>query len=161
LDFREKAPRRASRDMFLDKDGHVVKGLSTIGWLAVGVPGTVSGLEHARQKYGTMERSALIEPAIKLAANELTLDKGDIDMVGAATEDFKKFPATAEIFLNKGQPFAAGERLIQHDLAETLRSIAEQGVDGFYRGKTAAAIARASGAGGGIIDSEDLDRYRA
>ncbi len=161
LDFREKAPHRASRDMFLDKDGHVVKGLSTVGWLAVGVPGTVSGLEYARQKYGTMKRPALIEPAIELAENGFILDQGDVDMLAIATEDFKKSPATSEIFLNKGQPFAAGERLVQRDLAQTLRSIAEQGVDGFYRGKTAAAIARASETGGGIIDSEDLDRYRA
>ncbi len=64
LDFREKAPRAASRDMYLDKDGNVIKGLTTTGWLAVGVPGTVSGLEYARKKYGTMTRAALIEPAI-------------------------------------------------------------------------------------------------
>jgi gamma-glutamyltranspeptidase/glutathione hydrolase len=64
LDFREKAPHRASRDMYLDKDGNVVKGLSTTGWLAVGVPGTVSGLEYARKKYGTMTRTVLIAPAI-------------------------------------------------------------------------------------------------
>src|SRR5260221_9051679 len=65
LDFREKAPRAASRDMYLDKDGNVIKGLTTTGWLAVGVPGTVSGLEYAREKYGTMTRAALIEPAIE------------------------------------------------------------------------------------------------
>jgi len=65
LDFREKAPRAASRDMYLDKDGNVIKGLTTTGWLAVGVPGTVSGLEYARKKYGTMTRAALIEPAIE------------------------------------------------------------------------------------------------
>ena len=160
LDFREKAPRRASRDMFLDKDGHVVKGLSTVGWLAVGVPGTVSGLEYARQKYGTMTRAALIEPAIGLAENGFTLDQGDVDMLATATEDFKKFPATADIFLNEGRPFAVGERLVQPDLAETLRSIREHGADGFYSAKTATAIVKASGAGGGIIDSEDFDRYR-
>src|SRR5215475_3608198 len=160
LDFREKAPRAASRDMFLDKDGHVVKSLSTIGWLAVGVPGTVSGLEHAREKYGTMTRAALIEPAVELAEDGFTLEQGDVDMLASATEDFKKFPATGEIFLNKGQPFAAGQRLVQHDLADTLRLIGEHGVDGFYRGRTAAAIVKASRAGGGIIDHEDLERYK-
>src|SRR6201986_1817129 len=81
LDFREKAPRAARRDMFLDKDGHVVKSLSTVGWLAVGVPGTVSGLEYARQKYGTMTRAALIAPAIGLAEEGFTLDQGDVDML--------------------------------------------------------------------------------
>src|ERR1700757_1725131 len=109
LDFREKAPLAARRDMFLDKDGHVVKSLSTVGWLAVGVPGTVSGLEHARKKYGTMPRADLIDPAIELAENGFTLDQGDVDMLATATDDFKKFPSTSDIFLNKGQPFVAGQ----------------------------------------------------
>jgi gamma-glutamyltranspeptidase / glutathione hydrolase len=160
LDFREKAPRAASRDMYLDKDGNVIQGLSTIGWLAVGVPGTVSGLEYARKKYGTMSRQALIDPAIKLAENGFTLDQGDVDMLASATEDLRKFPATANIFLNKGQPFAAGEKLAQPELADTLRLIRRQGVGGFYRGRTGAAIVKASRAGGGIIDQEDLDRYK-
>jgi gamma-glutamyltranspeptidase/glutathione hydrolase len=160
LDFREKAPRAASRDMYLDSQGHVVKGLSTLGWLAVGVPGTVSGLEYARKKYGTMTRPALIGPAIALAESGFALDQGDVDMLGTATEDFKKTPAAAAIFLNKGQPFVAGQRLIQRDLANTLRSIRSHGVDGFYGGKTAAAIIKASRAGGGRIAQEDLGRYR-
>ena len=160
LDFREKAPSEASRDMYLDKDGNVVKGLSTTGWLAVGVPGTVSGLEYARKKYGTMTRAALIGPAIELAEDGFILDQGDVDMLASATEDFRKFPATAEIFLNKGQPFVAGQRLVQRDLADTLRLIRKQGVDGFYRGRTAAAIVKASRAGGGIFAQEDLSRYR-
>ncbi|WP_426434844.1 gamma-glutamyltransferase [Bradyrhizobium genosp. P] len=159
LDFREKAPGAASRDMYLDKDGNIIKGLSTVGWLAAGVPGTVSGLEYARKKYGTMSRAALIEPAIKLAEDGFILDQGDVDMLASAAADFRKFPATGEIFLNKGQPFSAGQRLVQPDLAETLRSIEREGVDGFYRGKTGAAIVKASRAGGGIIDQEDLDRY--
>src|ERR1700730_9882428 len=121
LDFREKAPRAASRDMYLDKDGNIIKGLSTTGWLAVGVPGTVSGLEYARKKYGTMTRAALIEPAIKLAEDGFTLDQGDVDMLASATDDLRKFPTTGKIFLNKGQPFEAGLRLVQLDLADTLR----------------------------------------
>jgi gamma-glutamyltranspeptidase/glutathione hydrolase len=160
LDFREKAPRSASRDMYLDKDGNVVKGLSTTGWLAVGVPGTVSGLEYARKKYGTMPRAALIEPAIELAEDGFILDQGDVDMLGSATEDFKKFPATAKIFLNRDQPFEAGQRLVQPELAGTLRLIRKHGADGFYRGRTAAAIVKASRAGGGILDLEDLADYR-
>jgi gamma-glutamyltranspeptidase / glutathione hydrolase len=160
LDFREKAPRAARRDMFLDKDGHVIKGLTTTGWLAVGVPGTVSGLEYAREKFGTMPRAALIDPAIKLADDGFALEQGDVDMLASANGDLKKFPPTAEIFLNKGQPFATGEKLVQPQLAETLRLIREQGVDGFYRGKTAAAIVKASQAGGGIISAEDLENYR-
>jgi gamma-glutamyltranspeptidase / glutathione hydrolase len=160
LDFRERAPRAANRDMYLDKDGKVIKGLTTVGWLAVGVPGTVSGLEYAREKYGTMTRAALIEPAIALAEHGFGLDQGDVDMFASAIEDFKTFPATAGIFLNEGRPFVAGQRLVQRDLSGTLRLISEQGVDGFYKGKTAAAIVEASRAGGGIIDQEDLERYQ-
>jgi gamma-glutamyltranspeptidase / glutathione hydrolase len=159
LDFREKAPRAATRDMYLDKDGNIIKGLSTTGWLAVGVPGTVSGLEYARKKYGTMTRAALIEPAIKLAEDGFTLEQGDVDKLASETENLRRFPATTEIFLNKGQPFVAGQRLVQPDLAGTLRLIGKHGADGFYRGKTGAAIVKASRAGGGIIDQEDLDRY--
>jgi gamma-glutamyltranspeptidase/glutathione hydrolase len=160
IDFREKAPRAATPDMYLDKDGNVIKGLSTAGWLAVGVPGTVSGLEYARQKYGTMTRARLIGPAIELAEDGFILEQGDVDMLGTATADFRRVPAAAGIFLHQGRAFAAGQRLVQHDLAETLRRIGKQGVDGFYGGKTGAAIVRASRAGGGIIAQEDLDRYK-
>jgi len=160
LDFREKAPLTARRDMYLDKDGNVIKGLTTTGWLAVGVPGTVSGLEYARQKYGTMTRTALIDPAIRLAEDGFVLDQGDVDKMAAAAEGLQKFAATAGIFLNKGKPFVAGQKLAQPDLADTLRLIRKHGADGFYKGKTAAAIVKASQAGGGIIAQEDLDRYK-
>ena len=159
LDFREKAPRAARPDMYLDKDGKVITGLSTTGWLAVAIPGTVSGLEYARTRYGTMTRAALIDPAIDLAEDGFILDQGDVDMLASVTEDFRKFPSSGDIFLNKGQPFVAGKRLVQRDLANTLRLIRAQGVEGFYEGKTAAAIVKASRAGGGIIDSEDLKSY--
>ncbi len=160
LDFREKAPRAATRTMYLDKDGNVIKGLTTVGWLAVGVPGTVSGLEYAREKYGTMTRASLIDPAIELAEEGFVLDQGDVDMLATAADDFRTFPASGAIFLNKGQNFAAGQRLRQPDLAETLRLIRKRGVDGFYQGRTAAAIVRASRAGGGGLAQEDLDSYR-
>src|SRR6202795_3315532 len=91
LDFREKAARAATRDMYLDKDGNVVKGLSTTGWLAVGVPGTVSGLEYARKKYGTMTLKSLIEPAIKLAEDGFTLEQGDVDKLASETGNLRKF----------------------------------------------------------------------
>ena len=159
LDFREKAPRAARRDMYLDKDGNVVKGLSTIGWLAVGVPGTVSGLEYARKKYGTMPLAPLIDPAIELAEEGFVLEQGDVDMLATGTEDFTRLASTGEIFLNEGLPFVTGQRLVQRDLAGTMRSIRDQGVDGFYKGKTGAAIVEAARTGGGIIDQEDLDRY--
>src|SRR5262249_43991775 len=89
-----------------------------------------------------------------------TLDQGDVDMLATATDDFKKFPSTSDIFLNKGQPFVAGQRLVQRDLAETLRLIGRHGADGFYKGKTAAAILKASEIGGGLLAQDDFDRYR-
>ncbi|HUD31388.1 MAG TPA: gamma-glutamyltransferase, partial [Variovorax sp.] len=160
LDFREKAPLAATPDMYLDKDGNVIKGLSTNGHLAVGVPGTVSGLELARERYGTMSRAALIAPAIALADKGFTLDQGDIDMLATATADFRKDADSGAIFLNKGEPFAVGQKLVQKDLARTLRAISRQGPDGFYKGKVGAAIVASSQAGKGIITQADLDQYR-
>ena len=160
LDFREKAPLAATANMYLDKDGNVVKGLSTNGHLAVGVPGTVSGLEFAREKYGTMQRAALIAPSIALAEKGFALDQGDIDMLHTTTADFRKDPASGAIFLNKGEPFAVGQKLVQKDLARTLKAISAKGTDGFYKGWVGAAIVASSQAGKGIITQADLDQYR-
>src|SRR5262249_33663847 len=147
----------AKADMYLGPDGNVVKGISTRGHLAVGVPGSVSGLETALAKYGTMKRAAVIAPAIRYAEQGFVLDQGDIDFLASATEDFRKDPASAAIFLNKGEPFAVGQKLVQRDLARTLRLIAEKGADGFYKGPVGAAIVASSQAGKGIITQADLD----
>jgi len=160
LDFREKAPLAATANMYLDKDGNVITGASTYGHLAVGVPGTVSGMEYALQKYGTMKRQVLIAPAIKYAQDGFVLDQGDIDMFLTATEDFKKDPASAAIFLNHGVPFQVGQKLVQRDLAQTLKAIGTKGEDGFYRGPVGAAIVASSQAGNGIITQADLDQYK-
>jgi len=159
LDFREKAPLAATADMYLDKEGNVIKGLSTRSHLAVGVPGSVSGLEYAREKYGTQQRAALIAPSIELADKGFVLDQGDIDLLATATDDFRKDPASAAIFLNKGEPFKVGERLVQKDLAKTLRAISRKGTDGFYKGEVGAAIVASSQAGKGLITQADLDQY--
>jgi gamma-glutamyltranspeptidase/glutathione hydrolase len=159
LDFREKAPLAATANMYLDKEGNVVKGLSTYGHLAVGVPGSVSGLEYAREKYGTQTRATLIKPAVELAQQGFTLTQGDLDILHTATEAFRKDPATAAIFLNQGQPFKLGDKLVQKDLAKTLQAISQRGTPGFYKGPVAAAIAQSSKQGGGIITQTDLDQY--
>lgn len=160
LDFREKAPLAATANMYLDKDGNVIKGASTTGHLAVAVPGSVSGFEMARAKYGTMPRAALIAPAIKHAEDGFVLQQGDVDILRVATNDFRKDSASAAIFLNKGEAFAVGEKLVQPDLANTLRVISEKGEDGFYKGPVAAAIVASSQAGKGIITQADLDQYK-
>lgn len=159
LDFREKAPLAATADMYLDKDGNVIKGLSTTGHLAVGVPGTVSGLEMAREKYGTMKRAALIAPSIALAERGFVLAQGDVDMLQTATADFRKDAPSGAVFLNKGEPFAVGQKLVQKDLAKTLKAISAKGTDGFYKGPVGAAIVASSRAGKGILTQTDLDQY--
>ena len=159
LDFREKAPLAATANMYLDSAGNVIKGASTKGHLAAGVPGSVAGLEYAREKYGTRSRGALIAPAIAFAERGFVLDDGDVAMFVTATNDFRDDPATAAIFLNKGEPYRAGDRLVQKDLAKTLRLIARKGPAAFYQGSIADAIAASSAAGKGIITKADLQQY--
>ncbi|AJA60859.1 MULTISPECIES: gamma-glutamyltransferase [Bradyrhizobium] len=160
LDFRETAPKGATANMYLDKDGNVIKGISTKGHLAVGVPGSVSGMEYAREKYGTMKRADLLAPAIQLAEQGFVLDQGDIDLLRTATDDFKGDPASSAIFLNNGQPFGVGDRLQQSELAKTLREISSKGTDGFYKGWVGSAIVASSQAGKGLLTQDDLDGYK-
>ncbi|WP_298241599.1 gamma-glutamyltransferase [uncultured Bradyrhizobium sp.] len=160
LDFRETAPKAATANMYLDKDGNVIKGISTKGHLAVGVPGSVSGMEYAREKYGTMKRADLLAPAIQFAEQGFVLDQGDIDLLRTATNDFKEDPASGAIFLNNGQPFNVGEKLVQSELAKTLREISGKGTDGFYKGWVGSAIVASSQAGKGLLTQDDLDGYK-
>jgi gamma-glutamyltranspeptidase/glutathione hydrolase len=159
LDFREKAPLAATPNMYLDKDGNVVQGASTDGYLAVGVPGTVSGMEVARASYGTMKREKLLAPAIRYAQQGFVLEQGDVDMLATATDRFMMDPASAAIFLNRGKPFKAGQKLVQRDLANTLKLISEQGASGFYQGPVGRAIVASMRAGKGIITQADLNEY--
>lgn len=159
LDFREKAPLAATADMYLDANGNVIANLSARGHLAVAVPGTVSGFEYALAKYGTKRRAELIAPAIQLAERGFVLEQGDVDVLREATEDFRKDPPSAAIFLQAGEPYAVGQKLVQKDLARTLRSISKSGADGFFKGPVGAAIVAASKAGNGIITQADLDQY--
>jgi gamma-glutamyltranspeptidase/glutathione hydrolase len=161
LDFREKAPLGATANMYLDKDGNVVPDLSTKGHLAVGVPGTVSGMELALSKYGTMKRGHVIAPAIKYAEDGFVLDQGDVDLLHTATDQFKKdINDSGSIFLKNGEPLQVGQKLVQKDLAKTLREIASKGADGFYKGWVAEAIVASSQAGKGLITQADLDKYQ-
>jgi gamma-glutamyltranspeptidase/glutathione hydrolase len=159
VDFREIAPLAANADMFLDANGNVVAGLSSRGYLAAGIPGTVAGLEYVREKYGTLPRQKLVAPAIQLAEKGFRLEQGDVDMLVEATEDFRKDSPSGAIFLARGQPHTVGHRLVQRDLARTLRHISARGADGFYKGPVAAALIAASKAGGGIFTQADFDAY--
>ena len=159
IDFREKAPLAAKRDMYLDGKGNVVPNASLLGHLAVAVPGTVSGLEYARAKYGTMARERLVAPAIALAAEGFVLLDGDSRSLRSVAKDLGKDPPSAAIFLDKGEAPRVGARLVQRDLARTLREISSQGADGFYKGRVAEAIVASNRAGGGILSMEDLAAY--
>lgn len=171
INFRERAPLKATRDMYLDKQGKVVPGRSTQGYLAVGVPGTVMGLDTALRKYGTMTRKQVMAPAIRLAQNGFVLEQGDIDILtgkgrhgdlDALTGPSKRFatqPNVAAIFLNHGRPYRVGDRLVQKDLARTLRLISRKGPGAFYDGPIANAIVRASQANGGILGKVDFTNY--
>ncbi|ROM84974.1 gamma-glutamyltransferase [Pseudomonas brassicacearum] len=161
LDFREKAPLAATANMYLDKDGNVVPELSTRGHLAVGVPGTVSGMELALQKYGSKPRAELIAPAIRLAEEGFTLEQGDVDLLETAIDVFKKdMRDSGAIFLHNGEPMQVGQKLVQKDLAKTLREISAKGTDGFYKGWVADALVTSSQANKGIITQADLDKYK-
>jgi len=161
INFRERAPLAARADMLLDAQGNVVSNRSLTGYLAVGVPGTVMGLETARQKYGTLPRARLIAPAIKLAEDGFVLTRGDVDVLAEGNQAFREQPNVAAIFLNHGKPFEPGDRLTQKDLAATLRAISRGGPDAFYHGAIAAAVSSASRANGGLLTSEDFAAYTA
>jgi gamma-glutamyltranspeptidase/glutathione hydrolase len=161
IDFREEAPGAATATMYQDANGNPVPERSRRGYLAVGVPGTVAGLELARTKYGTKPRAALMASAIRLAKDGFVLDQGDADMLADAADEFRKDGPSAAIFLNKGQPWKTGQRLVQTDLARSLELIARQGPTAFYNGSIAAKIAAASKAGGGILTTKDFAAYKA
>ncbi|MBK9654926.1 MAG: gamma-glutamyltransferase [Rhodanobacteraceae bacterium] len=161
IDFREVAPLAASVDMYLDGAGEVIPGLSTLGYKAVAVPGTVAGLELALSRYGSMRRAQLMAPAIELAERGFVLDSGDVQMLESAAALLAADPTSAAIFLDAGAAPGVGDKLRQKDLARTLKAIARHGADGFYRGKVAEALVAASRADGGLLTAQDLKQYRA
>ena len=161
IDYREKAPLAATRDMFLDADGNLTDR-SVVGHLAAGVPGTVSGMWEAHERFGTLAWEDLVEPAIGLAdgfeVKERFLGSLGASMIQALSE----YPASAAQFLPRdGQPPVVGDTLRQPDLAATLRRIRDAGPDGFYLGETADLIVAEMQRGGGIMTHEDLASYRA
>jgi len=159
LDFREMAPAAAHAEMYLGEDGRPVRGSSYVGWRAVGVPGTVAGFEAAH-RWGNLEWSALVEPAIELAVEGFWIDPYLAGSFGRVAPTFRRYPGSAEAFLHDdGTPYAAGEKFEQPDLAWSLRQIAEHGADAFYRGAIGERLVAAMEANDGLITAADLAAY--
>ena len=162
LDYREKAPGSASRDMYLDDEGNAVSDLSRYHGLAVGVPGTVAGLLKALEEHGTMSREQVMAPAIALAEDGIEVTAGLSESLTALSDRLQKWPSTKKVFFKPdGSAYQPGERLKQPELARSLKRIAVQGADGFYKGKTARDIVKAVNEAGGSMSLQDLADYEA
>lgn len=160
LDFREKAPAAATRTMYEDSTGTVNSELSTLGHLAVGVPGSVAGMWQLHQQYGSLPWKDLVEPAVLLAAKGFKITAKEAESLNRYQEDFKK----ANLFtpwVIQDQPWKEGDLATQPQLATTLSLIRDSGRDGFYQGAVADQLVEEMQAGGGLITHEDLKNYEA
>jgi len=162
FDFREKAPLAATSTMYLDEDGNVRDNSNHDSLLAVGVPGTVAGMELAHQRYGTLPWEDLLQPAIDLARDGIPISWYLHESFKRLKPWWDKYPSSAKIFLKQdGSFYQLGDTWRQPDLADTLKRIQKNGKDGFYRGETARLIADFMKKNGGIITLEDLEKYQA
>ncbi len=158
IDYREKAPAKASRDMYLDSAGNPQMHLSQDGHLAAGVPGTIAGL-FATHKYASLPFAKLIQPAIDLAENGFAITAAEAASLNYTKEEFKKLNTSPVAFV-KNTPWKTGDTLIQKDLANTLKRIRDNGQKGFYSGETAKLIVAEMNKANGIISYDDLENYR-
>ncbi len=156
LDYREKAPTQATPNMYLDKDGNVIKDMSTLGYKAIAVPGSVAGLAYAQQHWGKLSLQRVMEPAIRLARDGFTLDYATA--MEFRDDDLGKFPESRRIFQRDGNFYQPGEVFQQPELARTLERIAKN-PDDFYHGDLARELAAAMQKGGGLITADDLAAY--
>ncbi len=161
IDYRERAPMAAHRDMFLDGAGKVDQNLSRFSRRAAGVPGTVAGLLHALEQYGTLPRRKVMAPAIRLARKGFPVSPGMAAALARWSGRLSRDPGARALLFNRdGSTLRVGQRLRQPALARTLKAISRRGADGFYRGSAAEAMAADMRAGGGLITAADLARYR-
>jgi gamma-glutamyltranspeptidase/glutathione hydrolase len=164
IDYRETAPAATKPDVFLDAQGEADPKKSRESGLAIGVPGTVAGLALAHRKYGSgkFTLAQLIDPAIALARDGIPVANDIADSLPTMTERFARWPSTAKIFLKAdGKPLTQGDRLVQRDLAASLKAIADGGPGAFYQGTIAERIAAAARSAGGLMTVDDLKGYRA
>ncbi len=162
LDFRERAPAAASRNMYLDAQGNVVPRLSSIGHLAAGVPGTIAGFAELHRNYGSgnLSWADLVEPARRLAQEGITVTPGLARDLAASETLLGAFPESRRVFLRNGRPYRPGERWVQTDLARTFERLQKNGPREFYEGETARLIADDMVRHGGLISLDDLRAYQ-
>lgn len=162
LDFREKAPLKGHKDMYLDTDGNVIQGLSLTGHLASGVPGSVDGMVQVHKKFGKLPWAILLQPAIDLAEKGVVLTTKEATGLNRIKNDLKKINSDTTYFRTAdGRDWKEGDLLTQTDLGKTLRRIQERGRSGFYEGETADLLVAEMERGKGIISYEDLKQYQA
>lgn len=160
IDFREKAPLSAFREMYLNESGEFVPELSQQGTTSAGVPGSVAGLIYALENFGTLSLAEVIQPAIDLATNGWRLEKRDSIYLSNSFAIFEKYPSSKKIFTKNGAAYNAGDLFIQNDLARTLEQIKENGKDGFYKGMVAELLVKQVKSLGGYITLDDLENYK-
>ena len=160
LDFREVAPLKATRDMYLDAKGNVIDGKSLYTHYAVGVPGTVAGMEHALKTWGTMPLAKVIAPAIALAEQGFPVSETLAKILQQEKKNMGQWPATQAIFWKNGEPLKVGDPLVQKDLAQSMRLIGQQGAKAFYEGAIAQKIAAEMAPHAGAISLQDLREYK-
>jgi len=159
LDFRERAPLNATKTMYLDNQGNVRPNASTNGYLAVATPGTIAGLYEVHRKYGRLPWKTVIAPAIQLAETGLPVSWRFVSATKTRLPTLLKNPDAQKIFTHNGKTYQIGERLVQPELAATLRSVSQNPQD-FYTGTIATAIAADMAANSGLITQKDLQQYR-
>jgi len=160
LDFRETAPEKSHRDMYLDENGKPLSELSEFGALSSGTPGSVSGI-YEMHKYAKIPMKRLIQPAIDLAEKGFAVTLGEANFLNSQRENFLKYNGDKPIAFIKDTPWKEGDILVQKELAETLKRIQRKGLKGFYGGKTANLIVAEMKRSGGIISKKDLKNYKA
>jgi gamma-glutamyltranspeptidase/glutathione hydrolase len=160
FDYRETAPAKASRDMYIKSDGTLDEEASTIGYRSVAIPGTVAGLALALNTHGTMKLADVMQPAIRLAEQGFPVSEKLAQELDEERPGLQRFSMSSRIFLNGGKSFHAGDTLRQPELAATLKRIARNGPAEFYQGETAQMLARDMAAFGGLITLDDLAHYQ-
>ncbi|MEG0940150.1 MAG: gamma-glutamyltransferase [Comamonas sp.] len=160
LDFREVAPKGASRNMYLDDKGGVINGKSLFTHYAVGVPGTVAGMTHALSRWGSLPLAQVMEPSIALAEKGYPVSVTLAKTLNQEKKNMSQWPATQAIFWKNGAPLQTGDRLVQKDLAQSMRLISQQGAKAFYQGSIAQKIAAEMAPHANAITLEDLRDYK-